>query len=131
MLSPSKLNGGGSHHNNQHFDNPFATEDPFADNNSAAYIEPDLDLTGQSTTNNTQKQPASSFGPAAATAPPTGNIGSSSSSNTRIQQPPQQQQEALSTYSGEDTLDEPVSITIVCVLDRECVKYTYYAHFPI
>jgi hypothetical protein len=112
MLSPTKLNGG-SHHND---DNQF--ENPFADNISAAFIEPDLDLTGQSSTT-VQPTPQK---PASSNTVPTGNIGSSSSSTRQQQEPTQQstQQETLSTYAGEDTLDEPVTVTVVCTHPDIC-----------
>ncbi|KAI9474063.1 MAG: Yip1 domain-containing protein [Benjaminiella poitrasii] len=92
MLSSTKLNTGDFR--SEQYENPFA--DPFQDNSnhSTAYIEPDLDLTGQSTTSQS-------------TALPTGNIGQSIPKNTSIQQ-----QESTSIYTGEDTLDEPVTVTI-------------------
>ncbi|KAI7907626.1 Yip1 domain-containing protein [Cokeromyces recurvatus] len=88
MLSSTKLNTG--EYRNEQYENPFAdsTVDPFQDNN--AYIEPDLDLTGQSTTTQSPL--------------PTGNIGQSIRSNNI--------QYHAATYSGEDTLDEPVTVTI-------------------
>lgn len=76
MLSPA---------NEQH-ENPFIST-PVLVNNSAM-IEPDLDLTGQSTTKPTPVVPVAdhnSIQPVVTT----------------------------STYTGEDTLDEPVTVTIV------------------
>jgi hypothetical protein len=106
MLSPTKLNP----HDDNLYDNPFAdssTPDPIQDNSAAAFIEPDIDLTGQSTT-------ATSSKPAPPPVP-TGNIGASSSTRNNVQQPVQQQGEGgtSDTYAGEDTLDEPVTVTIV------------------
>ncbi|KAL9546833.1 hypothetical protein MBANPS3_006468 [Mucor bainieri] len=94
MLSPSK--------HQEEDDNPFANSasiDPFQD---AAYIEPDLDLTGQSTVN-TQPSPQ----PA-----PMGNIGSSASTTRQTEQPSALADTSTSVYSGQDTLDEPVTVTI-------------------
>ncbi|ORE10620.1 Yip1-domain-containing protein [Rhizopus microsporus var. microsporus] len=68
---------------------------PFDDEASVALIEPDIDLTGQSTTKPTEPQNVSPT--------VTGNIGSI---NNISQQQQQQQQ-------YEDTLDEPVSVTIM------------------
>lgn len=99
MLSPSK--------HQEEYDNPFANSasiDPFQD---SAFIEPDLDLTGQSTVN---AQPAQTLQPTV-----TGNIGNASSGNRQPEQQQQQQQQEndISMYSGIDTLDEPVIVTIV------------------
>jgi hypothetical protein len=102
MLSPSKTSGG----HEDLFENPFANEneDPFhVDSSSSAYIEPDIDLTGQSTTRPSapQKQHENPF-------VPTGNIG-----QTTRQQTSDTPQSTGSQYTGQDTLDEPVSVTIV------------------
>ena len=100
MLSPSK--------HQEEYDNPFANSasiDPFQD---SAFIEPDLDLTGQSTVN---AQPAQAPQPTV-----TGNIGNASSGSRQPEQQQQQQQQQdndISVYSGIDTLDEPVTVTIV------------------
>ncbi|KAG1119616.1 hypothetical protein G6F42_012937 [Rhizopus arrhizus] len=96
MLSPSK--------HQEEYDNPFsnsASIDPFQD---AAYIEPDLDLTGQSTVNT---QPAQAS-PQPTTAP-AGPTGSSTSTTRQSEQPLDTN---ISAYSGQDTLDEPVTVTI-------------------
>lgn len=96
MLSPSK--------HQEEYDNPFANSasiDPFQD---SAFIEPDLDLTGQSTVN---AQPAQAPQPTV-----TGNIGNASSGSRQPEQQ-QQQDNDISVYSGIDTLDEPVTVTIV------------------
>ncbi|CAO0789578.1 unnamed protein product [Mucor circinelloides] len=96
MLSPSK--------HQEEYDNPFANSasiDPFQD---AAYIEPDLDLTGQSTVNT---QPAQAS-PQPTTAP-AGPTGSSTSTTRQSEQPLDTN---ISAYSGQDTLDEPVTVTI-------------------
>ena len=72
-------------HNNVLYENPFGS----AENS----IEPDIDLTGQSTT--TPKPLA------------TGNI------THTLAPPPPPPLPQTSTYAGEDTLDEPVTTTIV------------------
>lgn len=77
---------------------------PFDDEASVALIEPDIDLTGQSTTKPTEPQKASPT--------VTGNIGSI---NNISQQQQQQQQ-------YEDTLDEPVSVTIVNIQTKKKKK---------
>lgn len=97
MLSPSK--------HQEEYDNPFANStsiDPFQD---AAYIEPDLDLTGQSTVNT---QPAQ-----ASTQPTTAPAGPTGSSTSTTRQSEQPLDTNISAYSGQDTLDEPVTVTIV------------------
>ncbi|KAG2193152.1 hypothetical protein INT46_006361 [Mucor plumbeus] len=86
----------------QQYDNPFARNDDTFDFYQAdATIEPDVDLTGQSSTKQ-QKQPL--LNPFANLS---GSIGSAvpsifveESGFNRV-------------YSGEDTLDEPVSVTIL------------------
>lgn len=93
------------------YENPFAStsaavSDSFLASSSAATIEPDLDLSGQST-----RVAVTPVAPAVS-----GNIGSS----IRGQSPgisggsPATQGGFTSqqTYNGEDTLDEPVSVTI-------------------
>ncbi|KAF7723559.1 hypothetical protein EC973_001848 [Apophysomyces ossiformis] len=88
------------------YENPFASHaetDPFL---SSTYIEPDLDLTGQSTTRTTAASPAENANPFANPLL-SGNIGSSTSTSA------QRQDNSVSFhYTGEDTLDEPVSTTI-------------------
>ncbi|CEP08066.1 hypothetical protein [Parasitella parasitica] len=98
MFSPSK--------HQDDYDNPFADSvsvNPFQD---AAYIEPDLDLTGQSTLN---EEPAQ-------TPQPTSTSSTKNASFTSRQQPSSslQPQEQLqnNSYTGQDTLDEPVTVTI-------------------
>lgn len=94
MLSPSKLNDTDSLQDQ--YENPFADA-----NDRAALIEPDLDLTGQSTTT------ASAPTQIPVTPVPVGNI--TNASSTR------QPTENLNSnvYTGEDTLDEAVTVTIV------------------
>lgn len=83
----------------QQYDNPFArSDDAFDFYQADATIEPDVDLTGQSATKQ-QKQPL--INPFASLS---GSIGSA---------PAAQEPEFNRVYSGEDTLDEPVSVTIV------------------
>lgn len=95
-------------HNQQQYDNPFARSD---DNDGFDFyqagttsIEPDVDLTGQSSTKQQQSQPFVN---------PFANLSGSIGSSSR----PAQQQTPTSydpaQYTGEDTLDEPVSVTIV------------------
>lgn len=111
MLSPSK------HH--EEYDNPFANSasvDPFQD---AAYVEPDLDLTGQSTVNAQPTQAAAASPPQPA---PTGYIGSSASTSRQPEQPADSN---TSVYSGQDTLDEPVTVTIVGPTD---IQWMYHAN---
>jgi hypothetical protein len=93
MLSPTKLSSG----HEDPYENPFASsnENPFQE--EAALIESDLDLTGQSTSKAAVPSP-----------PPRSNIAASSSNNIS-----QQEATTTSTYSGQDTLDEPVTVTIV------------------
>lgn len=89
----------------QQYDNPFARNDDAFDFYQAdAAIEPDVDLTGQSSTKQ-QKQPL--LNPFASLS---GSIGSAAPS-TSVEEP-----EFNRVYSGEDTLDEPVSVTIVSLL---------------
>jgi hypothetical protein len=80
---------------------------PFDDEASVALIEPDIDLTGQSTTKPTEPQKASPT--------VTGNIGS-------INNISQQQQQY------EDTLDEPVSVTIVNIQTNKQKKSWLMSH---
>lgn len=72
---------------------------PFDDEASVALIEPDIDLTGQSTTKPTEPQKASPT--------VTGNIGSINN---------------ISQQQYEDTLDEPVSVTIVIIQNKQKKK---------
>lgn len=87
----------------QQYDNPFArSDDAFDFYQADAAIEPDVDLTGQSATKQ-QKQPL--INPFANLS---GSIGSAAPSSSAVQEP-----DFNRVYSGEDTLDEPVSVTIV------------------
>lgn len=104
MLSPTKLNESGSH--GDLYENPFASTSANSLQSEAALIEPDVDLTGQSTAKVTE--------PIQPPPPPTGNIGYSSNSRSGNSNNVQNsQQEGTSTYTGQDTLDEPVTVTIV------------------
>jgi hypothetical protein len=97
-----------SHTQQQQYDNPFArNEDTFDFYQEDRSIEPDVDLTGQSSTKQQQQPLINPF------ANLSGSIGSaipSTSSNAA------QVSEPIATYSGEDTLDEPVSVTIVNII---------------
>jgi hypothetical protein len=109
MFSPSKMNGAGSIEDQ--YENPFADSYSNA-NDRTALIEPDLDLTGQSTTTSAPvQQPQKPETPV-----PTGNIGNnqkntSNSSSSNTQQPTASS--SSNVYTGEDTLDEAVTVTIV------------------
>ncbi|GAB5585610.1 hypothetical protein Unana1_00510 [Umbelopsis nana] len=108
MLSPSKQNSTAyTSTGDAQFDNPFAhsSSDQFISND--AYVEPDLDLSGQSTTRPSYP-PAPSSGTTNQVNPfaqnnVSGNIGTSL----------RPQGTTPSGYTGEDTLDEPVSVTIM------------------
>ncbi|KAI9258347.1 Yip1 domain-containing protein [Helicostylum pulchrum] len=91
MLSPAS---------EQH-ENPFISS-PVLVNNSSM-IEPDLDLTGQSTTKPTPVVPVTDHN----------NI---------------QPVETTSTYTGEDTLDEPVTVTIMRDLKKVAYKLLQVLH---
>lgn len=114
MLSSSDIH----HSNNDQYENPFASaaeSDPFA--SSAAYIEPDLDLSGQSTSRpTTTTQPEEN---PFAKQTISGSIGSSNHAS-RSTANAQQSSSFSYEYTGEDTLDEPVSITIVMLPGANC-----------
>lgn len=89
----------------QQYDNPFArNDDGFDFYQEDRTIEPDVDLTGQSSTKQ-QQQPL--INPFANLSGSIGSAAPSSSANAA-------NDTSYSTvYSGEDTLDEPVSVTIL------------------
>lgn len=90
-------------HATDQYDNPFARNgDSFDFYQEDRSIEPDVDLTGQSSTKQQQSSYANPF------ANVSGSIGS--------RQPVVEAVPAAAVYSGEDTLDEPVSVTIVSCL---------------
>ncbi|KAG2235464.1 Yip1 domain-containing protein [Thamnidium elegans] len=91
MLSPA---------NEQH-ENPFISTPVLVDN--SAMIEPDLDLTGQSTTKPTPVVPVADHNSI-------------------------QPVETTSTYTGEDTLDEPVTVTIMRDLKKVAYKLLQVLH---
>jgi hypothetical protein len=102
-----------SHTHNQQYDNPFARNDDndgfdFYQADSSTAIEPDVDLKGQSSTKQQQREPL--INPFANLSGSIGSSVPSSSANTQqtVYEPAQ--------YTGEDTLDEPVSVTIVSFL---------------
>ncbi|ORZ11225.1 Yip1 domain-domain-containing protein [Absidia repens] len=116
-----------SNHNQPSFnkyDNPFSSSsDPYS-----TFIEPDLDLTGQSTRQPTQQSTPPSSTPPAYSNPfanpaLSGNIGSST--HTSKHQPTST---ANYEYSGEDTLDEPVSTTILRDLKKVANKMLQVLH---
>lgn len=88
MLSPT-------HEDNDQYEH-LLTENPFADT-QAAFIEPDVEAPSTSSNVPTPQQPPP---------PPSGTIHQQKQLNS---------QEAVTAnmYSGEDTLDEPVTVTIV------------------
>lgn len=89
----------------QHYDNPFArNDDDFDFYQEDRAIEPDVDLTGQSSTKQ-QQQPL--INPFANLSGSIGSAAPSSSANAT------NDTNYSTVYSGEDTLDEPVSVTIV------------------
>ncbi|KAI8888403.1 Yip1-domain-containing protein [Backusella circina FSU 941] len=120
MLSPSKTSGG----HEELFENPFASEneDPFRvdTSSSSAYIEPDIDLTGQSTTRSSAPKQQQHENPFV----PTGNIGQNASRETSTAAP----QSTGSQYTGQDTLDEPVSVTIMRDLSKVAHKSLQVLH---
>ncbi|GAA5816804.1 hypothetical protein MFLAVUS_010337 [Mucor flavus] len=91
MLSPA---------NEQH-ENPFISTPVLVDN--SAMIEPDLDLTGQSTTKPTPVVPVTDHNSIQPVA-------------------------TASTYTGEDTLDEPVTVTIMRDLKKVAYKLLQVLH---
>jgi len=118
MLSPSKQHPPAyTSANNGQFDNPFAQSSSDAILSNDAYIEPDLDLSGQSTTRPSYP-PTSSAAP---TSQP--NPFAQPSVSGRIGTAYQPQATATSSgYTGEDTLDEPVSVTIMRDLRQVALK---------
>lgn len=86
MLSPS-------HEDNDQYDR-LLTENPFADSQTAALIEPDIEATPS--TSSTAPKPKQQQPP-----------------ETTPQRQTQLQEMTSNMYSGEDTLDEPVITTIV------------------
>jgi hypothetical protein len=107
MLSPSKLNGAGTLEDQ--YENPFADSYSNA-NDRTALIEPDLDLTGQSTTTSAPEQvPQIPVTPL-----PTGSIvNSQTNTSSSTQNPTAAESSSSNVYTGEDTLDEAVTVTIV------------------
>lgn len=87
-----------SHTQQQQYDNPFAQREDTFDFYEDRTIEPDVDLTGQSTK---KQQPASN---------PFATLSGSIGSRPVVNNTPE---ETHASYSGQDTLDEPVSETIV------------------
>lgn len=106
MLSPSKQQG-------DQYENPFASSGHLASEYQSAsdYVEPDIDLTGQSTSRQGKPTPPSQ--PAAHHTNHNDNpfalSGSIGSAPRSIPAP----SNATFQYTGQDTLDEPVSTTIV------------------
>ncbi|KAI8138455.1 Yip1 domain-containing protein [Fennellomyces sp. T-0311] len=96
------------------YNNPFAS----STEREPLYVEPDLDLTGQSTSRTTKPNEANPFAQQVS-----GSIGSSS---TPTPQPQYQYREP--TYTGEDTLDEPVSTTILRDLKQVAQKLQQVLH---
>ncbi|KAG0166546.1 hypothetical protein DFQ30_007076 [Apophysomyces sp. BC1015] len=117
MHSPTK-----AHSAQTEYENPFASQvetDPFL---SSTYVEPDLDLTGQSTTRTTAPSPPQNVNPFANPLL-SGNIGSASRATPR-----QETSTASFEYTGEDTLDEPVSTTILRDLRKVSGKIKQVLH---
>lgn len=91
-----------NHKGTEQYENPFAASSEAQDIfSNTTYVEPDIDLTGQSTSKPASTQYENPF------ANVSGSIGSTTRPSTS------QRQTVIATYSGEDTLDEPVSATIV------------------
>ncbi|ORX45664.1 Yip1-domain-containing protein [Hesseltinella vesiculosa] len=105
--------------NRDQYDNPFAS----SSNEYSTYIEPDLDLTGQSTQKSSQPTPPPSYDNPFANQGLSGNIGSSSSTARESQPVPQGNE-----YTGENTLDEPVSVTIMRDLKKVASKMLQVLH---
>jgi hypothetical protein len=94
------------HQQQQQYDNPFArNDDAFDFYQEDRLIEPDVDLTGQSST----KQQQAFLNPFANLS---GSIGSAAPSRSTTEAP-EATADYNTAYAGEDTLDEPVSVTIV------------------
>ncbi|KAI8365254.1 Yip1 domain-containing protein [Radiomyces spectabilis] len=109
MLSPSKLSAS----QQAQYENPFASQ------LDSTYVEPDLDLTGQSTTRVTSPPNDNAANPFANVM---GNIGSSfATSSTSTPQP-------TASYTGIDTLEEPVSVTILRDLSKVANKLKQVLH---
>ncbi|CDH57889.1 yip1-domain-containing protein [Lichtheimia corymbifera JMRC:FSU:9682] len=101
-----------SSNQNDAYDNPFAS----SSDREPLYVEPDLDLTGQSTSRAAKPSNENPF------ANVSGNIGSSA-------RPTQSTQPAQSfSYTGEDTLDEPVTTTILRDLKQVAKKLQQVLH---
>ncbi|KAI7850598.1 Yip1 domain-containing protein [Circinella umbellata] len=97
MLSASHTGDG---NRNDLYDNPFAS----SSDREPLYVEPDLDLAGQSTTR--------------ITTPP----------SKHIEANPFAYSQQVTSYSGEDTLDEPVSTTILRDLKQVANKLQQVLH---
>ncbi|KAI7866051.1 Yip1 domain-containing protein [Spinellus fusiger] len=110
-------------------ENPFATvhvsNDPFQ--SLSGYVEPDLDLTGQSTTK--AASASASANPFVASSGVSGKIGSAVRTSTPATATHHHQQQSSSyVYTGEDTLDEPVSVTILRDLKQVAGKLKQVLH---
>ncbi|GAA5806807.1 hypothetical protein MFLAVUS_000155 [Mucor flavus] len=91
----------------QLYDNPFARpEDTFDFYQHDTSIEPDVDLTGQSATKQQQQQQQQPF------INPFANLTGSIGSSSHVPNEPDSTT-YNPVYTGEDTLDEPVSVTIL------------------
>ncbi|KAG2222569.1 hypothetical protein INT45_002700 [Circinella minor] len=129
MLSASHTGDGNK---NDLYDNPFAS----SSDRDHFYVEPDLDLAGQSTTRTTTTTtttPPSKHieaNPFAYSQQVSGSIGSSSIPLNEQSYQSQQQQQSFhqASYSGEDTLDEPVSTTILRDLKQVANKLQQVLH---
>ncbi|KAI9249516.1 Yip1 domain-containing protein [Phascolomyces articulosus] len=109
-------------HKNDLYDNPFAS----SSDREPLYVEPDLDLAGQSTTLASSKpSEANPFAYNNASQQVSGSIGSSSAPSSQYQQ---QHHYHQATYSGEDTLDEPVSTTLLRDLRQVARKLQQVLH---
>ncbi|KAI8062554.1 Yip1 domain-containing protein [Gongronella butleri] len=101
------------------FANPFAS----SSTSYSTYVEPDLDLTGQSTQQPSPAPPRpSSYENPFAASGLSGNIGSSSTPSTS------RPAAASHEYTGENTLDEPVSVTILRDLKKVANKMLQVLH---
>ncbi|OBZ84767.1 Protein YIPF6 [Choanephora cucurbitarum] len=99
-----------SHSQHQQYENPFARNDNEFDFYQAdRSIEPDVDLTGQSSMK--QQLPTQTAEPSYAN--PFANLSGSIGSTVRNLSSAPAQAEYQTAYTGEDTLDEPVSVTIL------------------
>lgn len=100
-----------SHTQQQMYDNPFAREeDNFDFYQQDRSIEPDVDLTGQSSTKQQQQQQQQPYVNPFANL--SGSIGSAAPSSSHVAAETETSN-YNPVYTGEDTLDEPVSATIV------------------